>query len=160
MDWKSFKEQASVWSEKASVIAKKGFETSKEYAEKTGAWSYEKLKESKFTLKDLASYEKLGEEKRYAIFCIRDGDIFTKFFLTILPVLFTKAWIESGSIRIIIEEGSEDLRKALEIDTIPSVIMKMSDGTIQKIDTEEEIRTLIKNFSFYGTDTEKTENIP
>lgn len=102
-------------------------------------------------MKDTASYEELEGEKRYAIFCIRDGDPFTKFFLTVLPILFTKAWIESGSVRIIIEEGSEDLRKSLEIDTIPSVILKMNDGTIRKITTEEEIRTLIKNFSFYDT---------
>lgn len=104
MDWKNLKKQASIWTDKATVMAKKGFETSKEYAEKTGAWSYDKLKESKFTLKDTSSYEELTKEKRYAIFCIRDKDIFTKFFLPILPVLFTKAWIESASVRIIIEE--------------------------------------------------------
>lgn len=160
MDWKNLKEQATLWSGKATDMAKKGFETSKEYAEKTGVWSYEKLKESRFTLKDISSHEQLEGEKRYAIFCIRDGDIFTKFFLTILPILFTKAWIESGSVRIIIEEGSEDLRKSMEIDVIPSVIMKMNGGTIQKITTEEEIRTLIKNFSFYGKNDEKIENTP
>ncbi|MDD5198097.1 MAG: hypothetical protein PHN60_04545 [Candidatus Gracilibacteria bacterium] len=149
MDWKNLKDQAIIWSEKATDMAKKGFETSKEYAEKTGAWSYEKLKESIFTLKDISSYEKLNEEKRYVIFCIRDDDSFTKFFLTLLPVIFTKAWIESGSVRIIVEEGSEDLRKTVEMDVIPSVLVKMNDGTIRKITTEEEIRAFIKNFSFY-----------
>ncbi len=52
----------------------------------------------------MSEYEEFQEEKRYAIFCIRDGENFTSFFLTILPVLFTKSWIESGSVRIIIEE--------------------------------------------------------
>lgn len=160
MDWKNLKAQATLWSEKATVMAKKGFETSKEYAEKTGAWTYEKLKESNFTLKDIASYEALENEKRYAIFCIRDSDSFTKFFLPLLPIIFTKAWIESGSVRIIIEEGSAELRKSLEIEVIPSIIIKMGDGTIRKITTDEEIRMLIKNFSFYGNDNEKTENTP
>lgn len=72
-----------------------------------------------------------------------------------LPVLFTKTWIESGSLRIIIEEGSEELRKTLEIDSIPSVIVKMNDGTIKKITPEEEVRTFIKNFSFYDKKEEK-----
>ncbi len=157
MDWKSFKDNASIWTGKAVVMAKKWFETSKEYAEKTGAWSYEKLKESKFALKDIASYETIKEEKRYVIFCIRDNDLFTKFFLPILPILFTKAWIETGSIRIIIEEGTEDLRKALEIEKIPSVLIKMSDGTIKNITEESEIRTLIKNFSFYEQENKSTE---
>lgn len=104
MDWKGFKDTATLWGGKAADMAKKGFQTSKGYAEKTGAWSYEKLKASRFVLKDGYAYEKLSSEKRYAIFCIRDEDLFTKFFLPILPIVFTKAWIESGSIRIIIEE--------------------------------------------------------
>lgn len=138
-------------------MAKKWFETSKEFAEKTGAQSYDKLKESKFTLKDVASYEKLNSEKRYAIFCLRDGDLFTKFFLPILPILVTKAWIESGSVRIIIEEWSEELRKTLEIDTIPFVIVKMNDETIKKITVDEEIRAFIKNFSFYEKKEEEAK---
>lgn len=149
MDWKNLKDQAIIWSEKATVMANKWFEVSKEYAEKTGAWSYDKLRESKFTLKDIASYEELQKEKRYVIFCIRDNDIFTKFFLLFLPILFTKAWMESGSIRIITEEWSEELRKTLGMESIPSVIIKMNDGTIKKITREEEIRTCIKDFSFY-----------
>ncbi|HBB27089.1 TPA: hypothetical protein DCZ36_01155 [Candidatus Gracilibacteria bacterium] len=157
MDWKNFKDQATILSGKATDMAKKGFETSKEYAEKTGAWTYEKLKESTFTLKEASSYEKLGEEKRYALFCIRDNDPFTRFFLTMLPILFTKAWIESGSLRIIMEEGSEELRKTLKIDIIPSAIVKMSDGTIKSITTEEEIRTFIKNFSFYDKEDGETK---
>lgn len=142
MDWQKIKD-----------MAKKGFETSKEFAEKTGAQSYEKLKESKLTLKDNASYEELLKEKRFAIFALRDGDVFTKFFLPILPVLITKAWVESGSVRIIIEEGSEELRKTIGIETVPSVVVKMNDGEIKKITTDSEIRTFIKSFSFY----EKTE---
>jgi hypothetical protein len=142
MDWQKIKD-----------MAKKGFETSKEFAEKTGVQSYEKLKESKFTLKDITSYEELTKEKRFAIFALRDGDIFTKFFLPFLPILVTKAWVESGSVRIIIEEWSDELRKTLEIDTIPSVMVKMNDGTIKKITDDTEIRAFIKNFSFY----EKTE---
>lgn len=158
MDWKSLKNNATVWTAKATDMAKKWFETSKEYAEKTGVWSYEKLKESKFTLKDHDSYEKLAEEKRYAIFCIRDNDPFTKFFLTILPIIFTKAWIESGSLRILMEEGSENLRKTMEIDSVPLVIVKMNDGTMKKITTEEEIRTFIKDFSFYDKKDEKSNS--
>lgn len=150
MDWKNLKEKATAWSAQASEMAKKWFETSKEYAEKTGEFTYTKIRESKFILKNIEAYEELEGEKRYAIFCIRDGDNFTKFFLAILPVLFTKAWIESGSVRVILEEGSDELRKALEIESIPSVLVKMNDGTIQKIETEENVRAFIKDFSFYS----------
>lgn len=117
------------------------------------------MKDSKFSLKEIADYEIYKEEKRYAIFCIRDNDVFTKSFLTILlPIAFTKAWIESGFIRIILEEGTEDLRKSLGIDSIPSAIIKMNDGTIRKIINEEEIRTFMKTFSFYTcTNDENTE---
>lgn len=150
MDWKNLKEKAIKVTAQATEIAKKWFETSKEYAEKTGEFSYAKLKESKFTVKNTAEYEELAKEKRYALFCIRDGDSFTKFFLTILPILFTKAWIESGSIRIIIEEWTEELRNALEITSTPFALIKMNDETIKKISTEAEIRALIKDFSFYS----------
>lgn len=37
----------------------------------------------------------------------------------------------------------------LEIDRIPSVIVRMDDGAIRKITAEEDIRAFIKNFSFY-----------
>lgn len=156
MDWKNLRDNASIWTTKATEMAKKWFETSKEYAEKTGVWSYAKLKESKFVLRDISSYEALGKEKRYAIFCIREGDAFGTFFLTFLPIVFTKAWIESGSIRIILEEWSEELRKAMGIEHIPSVLVKMDDGSIRKMVKEEEVRTFIKNLSFY----EKWESEP
>ncbi len=149
MDWKNLKEQATTLTRQATDMAKKWFETSKEYAEKTGDFSYAKLKESKFTLKTIADYETLKKEKRYAIFCIRDNEEFTKFFLTILPVLLTKSWIESWSIRIIIEEGSEELRTSLNIETIPSVLLKTKDEPIRYITTEAAIRTFIRDFSFY-----------
>jgi hypothetical protein len=127
---------------------------SKEYAEKTGVWSYEKLKDSTLALKELSDYEKLSTEKRYVIFCIQDNTDFTKNFLLLFPIAFTKVWIESGSIRIITEQGTEELRKTLEIEKIPSAIIKMNDGTIRNITNEEEIRTFIKNLSFYDCDIE------
>lgn len=67
-----------------------------------------------------------------------------------LPVLLAKTWIESGSLRIIIEEGSDELRTALNITHIPSVFMKTNDGTIKKITVEDDIRAFIKNFSLYS----------
>lgn len=149
MDWKNLKDNALIWGAKATDMAKKWFETSKEYAEKTGAWSYDRLKESKFALKDTTSYEALSKEKRYAIFCIRNEDTFTKYLLPLLPILFTKAWIESASLRIVMEEWTEDLRKTLKVDVIPAVVVKMNDGTIKQITTDEEIRLFIRNFSFY-----------
>ena len=127
---------------------------SKEYTQKTGVWSYEKLKESSLALKELSDYEKLSTEKRYVIFCIQDNTDFTKKFLLLFPIAFTKAWIESGSIRIIVEQETEELRKTLEIEKIPSAIIKMNDGTIRKISNEEEIRTFMKNLSFYHCDME------
>lgn len=150
MDWKNLKEKATTWTAQATKIAKKWFETSKEYAEKTGDFTYAKIKESKFVIKNTGEYEELQKEKRYAIFCIRDGESFTKFFLATLPVLFTKAWIESGSIRVIIEEGTEDLRKAMQIEATPGALVKMNDGTIQNLNNEEEVRAFIKDFSFYS----------
>ncbi len=132
---------------------------SKEYTQKTGVWSYEKLKDSTLALKELSDYEKLSTEKRYAIFCIQDNTEFTKKFLLLFPIAFTKAWIESGSIRIIIEQGTEELRKILEIEKIPSAIIKMNDGTIRKITNEEEIRTFMKNLSFYHCDTEDSTEL-
>ncbi|MDD2916543.1 MAG: hypothetical protein PHH70_01725 [Candidatus Gracilibacteria bacterium] len=150
MDWKNLKDQATVWGTRATEMAKKGFETSKEYAEKTGEFTYAKLKESKFTLKDTAEYRELEQKKRFVIFCIRDSESFTKFFLAMLPVLLAKTWIESGSLRIIIEEGSDELRTALNITHIPSVFMKTNDGTIKKITVEDDIRAFIKNFSLYS----------
>ncbi len=149
MDWKKLQEQATTWTAQATELAKKWLETSKEYIDKTGDFSYAKLKESKFTLKSIAEYEVFKEEKRYALFCIRDGEEFTKFFLTVLPVLLTKSWIESWSIRIIIEEGSADLRAALNITHIPSALVKTKDEPIRYINTEAELRTFIKDFSFY-----------
>jgi hypothetical protein len=150
MDWKNLKDNATIWTTKATEIAKKWFETSKEYAEKTGVWSYDKLKESKFTLKNIQDYEALKEEKRYVIFCIRDNDAFTKSFLLLLPIVFTKVWIESWSLRIIIEEGSEVLREHLQIRSIPTAILKTNDGVIKSITSEDEIRALMKNFTFYS----------
>lgn len=132
---------------------------SKEYTQKTGVWSYEKLKESSLALKELSDYEKLSTEKRYAIFCIQDNTDFTKKFLLLFPIAFTKVWIESGSIRIIVEQETEELRKTLEIEKIPSAIIKMNDGTIRKITSEEEIRTFMKNLSFYHCDTEDNTEI-
>ena len=104
MDWKELKTQATLWTGKVSEMAKKGLETSKEYAIKTGDWSYEKLKGSNFALKDIQEYEKLKNEKRFVIFSIGKNDAFTKEFLLLLPVVFTKVWIESGCFRIILEE--------------------------------------------------------
>jgi hypothetical protein len=149
MDWKNLKDNATIWTTKATEIAKKWFETSKEYAEKTGVWSYDKLKESKFTLKDIQEYETLKEEKRYVIFCIRNNDAFTKSFLQFLPLVFTKVWIESWSLRIIMEEGSEVLREHLQITSIPTTILKGNDGVVKSITSEDEIRALMKNFTFY-----------
>jgi len=56
------------------------------------------------------------------------------------------------------EEGSENLRKTMEIDSVPLVIVKMNDGTMKKITTEEEIRTFIKDFSFYDKKDEKSNS--
>lgn len=91
MDWNKLKDSANKWKEKATEIVKKG----KEYAEKIETGSFETLKKSKFRLTDIASYAKLQEEKRFAIFCIRENDSFTRDFLLRLPSLFTKAWKES-----------------------------------------------------------------
>lgn len=104
MDWKALKDKAAIWSTEATKMAKKGLETGKEYAIKTGDWSYDRLKQSNFSIKDIAAYEKLKEEKRFVIFSIRDNEQFTKDFLLLLPVIFTKVWIESGSLRIITAE--------------------------------------------------------
>lgn len=151
MDWKELKSKAITWTDEATKMAKKGIETSKEYAIKTGDWSYERLKQSNFALKDLETYEKLKDEKRFVIFCIRDNDAFTKEFLLLLPVIFTKVWIESGSLRIITEDAeTQELRNSLEITQIPSALVKMSDGTIKKLEKEEEIRVLIRDFTFYS----------
>lgn len=46
MDWTELKNKANILKDETIKIARKSFETSKEYAEKTGVWSYEKLKES------------------------------------------------------------------------------------------------------------------
>jgi|GEM_PF-4215365 len=151
MDWKELKNKANIFKDETVKVAKKSFETSKEYAEKTGIWSYEKLKESRFVLKSIAAYEELENEKRWVIFCIQNNAKFTKDFLLLLPVLFTKVWIESGSLRIIIKEVSDELQQKLEITDYPTVIIKRNDGEVQKITQESEIRNLIKDFTFYST---------
>ncbi|MDP2104073.1 MAG: hypothetical protein Q8K26_04085 [Candidatus Gracilibacteria bacterium] len=150
MDWTQLKNKANIFKDETLKITKKGFETSKEYAEKTGAWSYEKLKESRFVLKSTAAYEELENEKRWAIFCIQDDTPFTKDFLLLLPILFTKVWIESGSLRIVIKEISDELQQKLEIIDYPLALIKMNDGEIRKITKESEIQECMKNFTFYS----------
>lgn len=150
MDWIELKNKANIFKDETVKVAKKSFETSKEYAEKTGVWSYEKLKESRFVLKDMPAYEELEKEKRWVIFCLQDGTPFTKDFLLLLPIIFTKTWIESGSLRIIIKEISIELQEKLEIAEYPSVLIKMNDGEIQKITKESGIRSLMKDFTFYS----------
>lgn len=39
----------------------------------------------------------------------------------------------------------------LEMENIPSAIVRMDDGELRKLTTEEEVRLFIKNFSFYST---------
>lgn len=84
------------------------------------------------------------------IFCIENNTQFTKDFLLSLPILFTKVWIESGSLRIIIKELSDEIQQKLKITNYPSVIIKMNDGEIQKITEELRIRNLMKDFTFYS----------
>jgi hypothetical protein len=131
-------------------MAKKGFETSKEYTEKTGVWSYERLKNSRFVFKDITSYEELTKEKKFIIFCIQENSPFIKDFLLFLPILFTKVWIESGSLRILIKDISPEIEKKLEIESFPSVFIKSDNEQIRKITTEVEIQDLMKNFTFHS----------
>lgn len=115
MDFKSF-------TAKITDLSSKAVSASVEALAKTTDFTYENLKKTPVMLKVPADFETVRMEKRLVIFCLGKDDPVSKNIVLQLPILFSKAWIESASLKTIAAEDSPDLVKILEVAT-PGVLI-------------------------------------
>ncbi len=110
MDFKSFTEKITDFSSKAidASVAALG---------KTTDFTYENLKKTPVMLKVAADFEAVRTEKKLVIFVLGKDDPISKNILLQLPILFSKAWIESATLKTIAAEDSADLVSLLEAAT-------------------------------------------
>lgn len=150
MDWKKLGSDAKVWADKAKVMADKTIETSKVYTEKAKVQSYDALVHSATTgLSTVEAYNDVKDFKRLAIFSIDQEQEITKKMLLLFPIVFTKAWVESGTVKVIEKKDTDDLRDTLEITKTPTVLVFEKGECIKRIEDEAEITDFMKNFTFY-----------
>ena len=96
----------------------------KEYTERAKVQSYDALVHGSVTgLKDVASFEQIRDQKRLAIFCIAKDQPITVRMMLLFPIVFSKAWIESGTVKIMEHAGTEELRDTLDITEAPTILI-------------------------------------
>lgn len=154
MDWKKLRSDATLWADKAAgkakVLAKQAVETSKEYAEKAKVGSYDTLVHGSTTgLATVEDYEAIKDTKRLILFFIDSTEPITKKLLLLFPIVFTKVWIESGTVKVVEKEGSDELRDLLEVPNTPMVLVFNNGECTNRVEDEVRIVELMKNFSFY-----------
>lgn len=137
MDFKSF-------TAKLGEMSSKALETGVSALSKTTDFTYENIRKTPATLKTPADFEAVRTTKKLAVFVLGTEDAQTKNILLQLPILFSKAWIESVSIRIIAAAESPDLVGVLEAKT-PSVLF-YRDGERKFALDGEKLDAFVKSF--------------
>ena len=116
MDFKSF-------TDKVTTLGSQALAASVEALGKTTDFTYEHIKKTPVMLKVAADFEAVRTEKNLVIFVLgQKDDPISKNILLQLPVLYSRAWIVSATLKLIASEDAPDLVKILET-TAPSVLV-------------------------------------
>lgn len=150
MDWKKLASDAQVWGNKAKVTAEEAMKLTKEYTERAKVQSYDALVHGTMTgLKDITTFEQIRDQKRLAIFCIAKDQPITARMLLLFPIVFTKAWIESGTVKVMEYADTGELRNTIDITEAPTVLIYCKGECAKRIEDHEEILSFMKDFTFY-----------
>ena len=150
MDWKKLQSDAKVWTDKTKDFAQKAYVTSQEYTEKAKLQGYTTLVHGKTGLSTVAGFEEIKDLKRLAIFCIEQDQPITQKILLMFPIVLVKAWQETGTVRVIDKNNTEDLRNTLEITKTPTILLYEKGECVKRIEDETTIIDFMKVFSFYS----------
>ncbi|MDD2516333.1 MAG: thioredoxin family protein [Candidatus Gracilibacteria bacterium] len=135
----------------------------KEFGTKTIDYTNKLIEKSPVELKNIEEYETLKDKKLIVLFGNDKNEEFKKLLIKI-PVAITKAWIESGAIKVVDPDKFNDLAIKLELKTIPTLIVIKKGEILKRIENYEEINTfLLKELTFEfetksETDSKETEN--
>lgn len=151
MDWNKLREQAT-------EFGKKTLDTSMSYLEKTAGWSYEWLKKTPFFLKDGAGFDLVRNEKLLVIFVLGKEDPISRSILVQFPVILSKAWIVSATLKTILSEESNELLWVLQANT-PSVMIYRKGELIRRVGADD-IKEFLKEFDVSDPRVQaETENV-
>lgn len=138
MDFKSF-------TAKITDISSKAVNASVEALAKTTDFTYENLKKTPVMLKVPADFEAVRSQKRLVILCLGKDDPISKNMILQLPILFSKAWIESATLKTIAAEDSSDLVKILEVAT-PGVLIYCEGELKTNLKDPAQITEFVSSF--------------
>lgn len=146
MDWNSFKKKALETKDKAVELWKKWIVEWKKYSEKAIEFSKDKIDNAPVFLKTKEDFEKVKNDKKLIILFLNKDNTESKKLKLQMPVIITKWWINSATVRFCFEDEFADLFKQLEVINAPEVFIYKESSLDKKITDIDEIRQFLKDF--------------
>ncbi|EKD66356.1 MAG: hypothetical protein ACD_49C00050G0026 [uncultured bacterium (gcode 4)] len=146
MDWNNIKKIALETKDRAIELWKKWFVEWKKYSEKAIEFSKDKIDNAPVFLKTKEDFEKVKNDKKLIIFFLKEDEVESKKLKLQMPVIITKWWINSTTIRFCFEGESGDLFKELDVISAPEMFIYKQWNLDKKITDISEIRQFLKDF--------------
>ncbi|MCK9272690.1 hypothetical protein M0P65_04040 [Candidatus Gracilibacteria bacterium] len=146
MDWNNIKKMALETKNKAVEMGKKGFVEGKKYSEKAIEFSKDKIESAPVFLKTKADFEKVKNDKKLIIFFLNEDEAESKKLKLQIPVIITKGWINSATVRFCFEGEFGDLFRELDVISVPEIFIYKESNLDKKITDIDEIKQFLKDF--------------
>ena len=148
MDWNKLKNQALWLKDKALEYKDIAVQKSQEFWEKAVDFTSNTVSKTPIAIKVIADFDKVKSDKILVIFWIKKDDDESKKLLLQMPIIATKAWTKTITVRTCDVEEAKELAAHLEIKNVPVVLAYKESSLIKRIDSKEEIKIFLKDFNF------------
>ncbi|MDD2487763.1 MAG: hypothetical protein PHS92_05335 [Candidatus Gracilibacteria bacterium] len=150
MDWNKLKERAITFKDKAMDMKDKAVELAekgKEYKQKAIDFGSDTINKTPMALKIMADYEKVKADKYLVILFLKKDEDESKKLLLQMPVIMSRGWINSATIRTCFINEAKEVSDGLEITNAPVILTYKSGELSKKLENIEEIKAFIKEFN-------------
>lgn len=137
MDFKAITQKIGDFTSKAVV-------NGMEALSKTTDFTYENLKKTNAVMKNGGDFDAVRGVKKLVVFVLGKSDEISKNVFVQLPMVYSKAWIESATLRFIYAEETPELMELLELASPAVAYYKL--GERQFLLSGTEVSEFVKTF--------------